>query len=475
MGNNARQVKKRQRDPLDMHAADEWRKTKAKKGRGQDKKNRPVVYGKHAKVALPERTGRTLTGVLPEHRKGKKTAKEYEVVEEDEEVSLLEEGDMQEMSDMSDMNDMQETGEDMLDNEELNEIGEDTLELEEMSDEASDHSDGSGVHDSEMESDEEMTTSAVKVMEFSDVSSDDEEEELEIEKEARLLDTQAIEDEELAEEELLANIEERQQFTLPPTTETTSPDIAISLGRIQEIVRVLSNFSKLREEGRSRIDYTAQLTADICTYYGYNEFLAEKLLNLFPVSEAIEFFEANEIPRPVVIRANTLKTRRRDLANALIGRGVNLEPVGKWSKVGLQVFDAPVPIGATPEYLAGHYMLQAASSFMPVMALAPQENERILDMCSAPGGKTTYIAALLKNTGCVFANDANKNRLKSLAANIYRMGVTNAVVCNYDGRKFPEVMGGFDRVLLDAPCSGTGVISKDQSVKINKVNNSLLY
>lgn len=74
------------------------------------------------------------------------------------------------------------------------------------------------------------------------------------------------------------------------------------------------------------------------------------------------------------------------------------------------------------------------------MALAPQENERVLDMCSAPGGKTTYISALLKNTGCVFANDANKNRLKSLSANIYRMGVTNAVVCNYDGRKFPEVM-----------------------------------
>ncbi len=67
-----------------------------------------------------------------------------------------------------------------------------------------------------------------------------------------------------------------------------------------------------------------------------------------------------------------------------------------------------MPIGATPEYLAGHYMLQAASSFMPVMALAPKEDERVLDMCAAPGGKTTYMAALMKNSGCVFANDANK-------------------------------------------------------------------
>lgn len=125
--------------------------------------------------------------------------------------------------------------------------------------------------------------------------------------------------------------------------------------------------------------------------------------------------------------------------------------------------------GATPEYLAGHYMLQAASSFLPVIALAPQPNERVLDMASAPGGKATHIAALLQNTGVVFANDSNKQRTKSLTANVHRLGCKNVVVCSYDGREFPKVMGGFDRVLLDAPCSGTGVISKDSSVKINKV------
>lgn len=125
--------------------------------------------------------------------------------------------------------------------------------------------------------------------------------------------------------------------------------------------------------------------------------------------------------------------------------------------------------GATPEYLAGHYMLQAASSFLPVIALGPQPDERILDMASAPGGKATHIAALLQNTGHVFANDTNKARTKSLAANVHRMGCKNVTVCSYDGREFPKVMGGFDRVLLDAPCSGTGVISKDSSVKINKV------
>ena len=94
------------------------------------------------------------------------------------------------------------------------------------------------------------------------------------------------------------------------------------------------------------------------------------------------FLDASDTPRPITIRTNTLKTRRRDLAQVLINRGVNLEPIGKWTKVGLQVFETPVPIGATPEYLAGHYILQSASSFLPVMALAPQPNEVRLTISS---------------------------------------------------------------------------------------------
>lgn len=251
-------------------------------------------------------------------------------------------------------------------------------------------------------------------------------------------------------------------------------DLGVIRTRILEIVKVLENFKEMAEEGRSRSEYTNQLLNDISTYYGYSRFLAEKLFNLFSPAEAIEFFEANEVARPTTIRTNTLKTRRRDLAQALINRGVNLQPIGKWTKVGLQIFDTQVPIGATPEYLAGHYILQAASSFLPVMALDPQENERVLDMAAAPGGKTTYISALMKNTGCVFANDFNKSRTKSLIANIHRLGCSNTIVCNYDAREFPRVIGGFDRILLDAPCTGTGVISKDPAVKTSRTEKDFI-
>ncbi|GAA5974248.1 hypothetical protein JCM11641_003351 [Rhodosporidiobolus odoratus] len=247
--------------------------------------------------------------------------------------------------------------------------------------------------------------------------------------------------------------------------------------RMRTAARILTHWKDLQDQaGMSRSDLVQQLVADICQYHGYSPFLAEKLFEIFSVEEALEFFTASDTPRPLTIRVNTLKTRRRDLAQALINRGVNLEPLeGGWSKVGLQVFSgSSVPIGATPEYLAGHYILQAASSFLPVMALDPQPHERCLDMSAAPGGKTTYMAALMGNTGEVWANDSSRGRIKGLGGNVARLGCRNVVITNVDGREFPRIMGGFDRILLDAPCSGTGVISKDQSVKVNKTERDFM-
>uniref|UniRef100_A0A0K0DCJ3 SAM_MT_RSMB_NOP domain-containing protein n=1 Tax=Angiostrongylus cantonensis TaxID=6313 RepID=A0A0K0DCJ3_ANGCA len=300
--------------------------------------------------------------------------------------------------------------------------------------------------------------------------------ELPIEKKARLLDKRrnAIMNE--GESELRLNIVGQQQYELPSVDEIEKelreiPNLQIIRDRINEIVQVLGDFKNRRQPGKSRDDYLAILTKDLCSQYGYNEYLMNKFMQLFPQSsELIEFLDANEQQRPVTIRTNTLKTRRLgDLAKSLINRGMNIDPAAPWTKVGLVVYDSQVPIGATPEYLAGHYMIQGLSSLLPVMALAPQPGDRVLDMCAAPGGKTSHIAGLMKNSGVLFANDANMARCRAVIGNLHRLGVNNAIVSNLNAEEYAKLApNSFDRVLLDAPCSGTGVIWKDQTVKASK-------
>ena len=101
-------------------------------------------------------------------------------------------------------------------------------------------------------------------------------------------------------------------------------------------------------------------------------------------------------------------------------------------------------------------MLQGACSQLPVMALAPKKGERVLDVSAAPGGKTTHMATMMRNSGTLVANDANKERQKSTIANLHRLNCCNSIVSVMDGRDLAKTWGlYFNKVLLDAPCSGT--------------------
>ncbi|XP_049852224.1 uncharacterized protein LOC126329981 isoform X2 [Schistocerca gregaria] len=249
-------------------------------------------------------------------------------------------------------------------------------------------------------------------------------------------------------------------------------DLSYVKERIRQVLHILSNFKQNRDPLHSHKEYQALLRNDLGYYYGYNDFLLRKLSTIFSSMEMVEYMETSEADRPLTIRTNTLKTRRSDLMKALAAKGIKAEPI-KWNKDLLQIFESSVPITSLTEYMAGHYILQSASSITAVSSLDPQPDERILDMCAAPGAKTTHIAQLMKNTGMIVANDINPQRMNSLVANLHRLGVCNTIVTNYDGGKFPKIMKGFDRVLLDAPCTGTGIISRDTSIKTSKSKKDL--
>lgn len=197
----------------------------------------------------------------------------------------------------------------------------------------------------------------------------------------------------------------------------------------------------------------------------YNEFLLKKIKEIFPKKEVTAFLEANEKSRPTVLRINTMLKRRKDVMHMLHQRKVEMSAL-EWCEEGVVAFKSAVPLGATPEYLAGYYIIQGASSFLPVLNLEIGEHLTVVDLCAAPGAKTTHLASIMNNTGVLYANELNKDRTHSLKANIQRMGFENCIVTNMDGLKFK--LGKVDRVALDSPCSGTGVIAKDMSVKTTK-------
>ncbi|MGY4706613.1 RsmB/NOP family class I SAM-dependent RNA methyltransferase [Candidatus Bipolaricaulota sp. J31] len=170
-----------------------------------------------------------------------------------------------------------------------------------------------------------------------------------------------------------------------------------------------------------------------------------------------KFWEAIHTPLPTVIRTNTIKTTPAKLKNRLEAKGFALEELS-WNPLLFRV-EGEVPIGATVEHWLGLYYVQEATQTLPALALAPKPGETILDLCAAPGGKTTQIAALMDNRGTLVANDMNPKRLRALMANVYRMGAICCVVTECRGEHFPG-KGIFDRVLVDAPCSAEGTARK---------------
>ena len=183
------------------------------------------------------------------------------------------------------------------------------------------------------------------------------------------------------------------------------------------------------------------------------EFLERMRTQLGDEYEA--FLESLERPRAVALRFNPLKGVQPELP--FVGANVPWEPMGFYydpdSRPGLHVF-----------HEAGVYYLQEASAMSPVALLDPQPGERVCDLCAAPGGKTTQIAGRMLGEGFLLCNEYSPKRAKILSRNIERMAVANALITNEDtavlAKRFPD---SFDKVLIDAPCSGEGMFRKEEA------------
>ena len=155
---------------------------------------------------------------------------------------------------------------------------------------------------------------------------------------------------------------------------------------------------------------------------------------------------------PQAIRINPLKTTDTELIDILSWQDVRLEKIS-YLDHGYRVTEAPFSLGASIEYLLGLYSLQETASQYPIQVLTPNPKDRVLDMASAPGGKTTQAAAYMQNKGVIVAIDINRDRLYATENNVERCGVTNTSIHHIDALRLPD-KPVFTKILLDAPCSG---------------------
>ena len=169
-----------------------------------------------------------------------------------------------------------------------------------------------------------------------------------------------------------------------------------------------------------------------------------------------QFLQSLERPRAVALRFNPLKAEEFPALDHLRG-------AVPWAEYG-HYYDHEARPGLHVWHEAGLYYLQEASAMAPVTLLDPQPGELVCDLCAAPGGKSTQIAGKMGGRGLLVCNEINPKRAKILSRNIERMGVANALVLNHHpGDLERHFQGAFDKVLVDAPCSGEGMFRKEEA------------
>ena len=190
---------------------------------------------------------------------------------------------------------------------------------------------------------------------------------------------------------------------------------------------------------------------------GVPAYLAQLLRAQYGEETAERIAQGYAAQRAVTLRANPLKTDAQTVRERLAAQGIETSPVSWYA-------DAMIVRGAREDaltgldlYERGEIYLQSLSSMIPPLLLGAKPGENVLDMAAAPGGKTTQIAALTGNQAMVTACEMNKIRAERLRYNVQRQGATRVTVMNIDSRNLDDLFS-FDRILLDAPCSGSGTV-----------------
>ncbi|MEM4326205.1 MAG: NOL1/NOP2/sun family putative RNA methylase [Candidatus Pacearchaeota archaeon] len=203
------------------------------------------------------------------------------------------------------------------------------------------------------------------------------------------------------------------------------------------------------------------------------------------------YLESLKEPPLKSIRCNTLKITPEQLKKRLEQKGWEiLQPFKGFPEIMVIKSELkPGELGRSLEHLLGYYYIQEISSMLPPLVLEPKPGELVLDLCASPGSKTTQISAMMKNSGTIIANDVEISRIKILASNVERCGATNVIITKQNGSKLCMNLLKkrifFDKILVDAPCSGEGTLRTNPKTykmwninmikKLSSIQKNLLF
>jgi 16S rRNA (cytosine967-C5)-methyltransferase len=193
--------------------------------------------------------------------------------------------------------------------------------------------------------------------------------------------------------------------------------------------------------------------------YSFPQWMVERFIRQYGLEDAERLCDWYNQPAAMWIRTNTLKTTRAELKQILEKEGLTVSE-SRHTPEGLKIENA-VNLHKLKSFQQGLFTVQDESSMLVALAAEPAPGQRVLDVCSAPGGKTTHMAQLMKNKGTIYACDIHKHRLDLIAENCKRLGISNVELVQQDGTKLTKRwQEPFDVVLCDVPCSGLGVLGR---------------
>lgn len=253
----------------------------------------------------------------------------------------------------------------------------------------------------------------------------------------------------------------------------TSVDLAKRYGHQASsrfVNAVLRNISKNRDS--LPLPDKTDIAEYLSIVYSYPKWLVEKWISLFGAEFTEELMISNKEVPEFTVRVNTLKTSRSELLELLHKDGI-AACEGKYLEEAV-ILENPSSIARLEAFKKGYLQVQDESSMLAGRILDPQKGELIIDICSAPGGKATHMAQLMKNTGTVIARDVHPHKLKLIEDSAARLGIDIIETELFDACELDEgLMGRADRVLVDVPCSGFGIIRKKPDIKYSKSQSEI--